>query len=213
MPPKSIPISVVAAALISAASCEQEVKTEAEIAVMPVKSYDPFVIAPRLVNQGGAYELLAIIEGVDATAQFAKNLQLLKAQRASLRQLKEQTDQNDEVKKKTGDLEKKLEENIALMLKIYGYKTSSVHIFLPARSALVKVTDGKKELIRVIHSPAEHNKLQSMRAKYAELTKKGEADSDEARALEQKLIEEFGYDVKSTYKINIHKAALYRKVK
>lgn len=177
-----------------------------------MESYEPFVIAPRLVNKGGAYELLAIIEGVDATAQFAKNLQLLNAQRAALKQLKEQADQSDEVKKKTGDLEKKLEQNIALMLKIYGYKTSAEHMFLPTRSALVKVADGKKELIKVIHSPAEHRKLQSMRAKYAELTKNGEANSDEARTLEQKLIEEFSYDVKSTYKINVHKAALYRKV-
>ncbi len=212
MHPKITSILVVTAALVLTAACEQKVKTDSKNAIAPVESEEAFVIAPRLVNKAGAFELLAIIEGPDATEQFLKNLQLVKAQRAAIKQFKEQKEQTDEVKKKTEEVQKKLDENIGIMLKLYGYNADKEHMFLPARSALVKVTEGKKELIKRIDSPAVHLNLQAMRGKYAELTKKDGGNPAEAQTLTKKLLEEFNYDVKLTYEIDILKGALYRKV-
>lgn len=209
---KITPILLASAALFLTTSCDQKIKSDATPPETPAKSDEPFIISPRLINNDGAYELLAVIEGAEANRQFVKNLQLIKAQGVAVKQLKDQADKTDEVKKKTEELEKKLQENTAMMVKIYAFNASADHMFLPVRSTLVKVTGDKKEVIKNMDSPAEHHNLQAMRGKYAELTKKDGENSAEAQTLAKNLMLDFNCDVKSAHEIEIHKGALYRKV-
>jgi hypothetical protein len=98
------------------------------------------------------------------------------------------------------------------MAKIYGYNASSIYMFISIHSALIKVVDDKKELIKKLESPKEHHKLQGMRGKFAGLIKKDGESSAEAQTHAATLLQDFSYDVKSKYKIEVSKGALYRKV-
>ncbi len=207
------PIIMASAALLFISSCEQKNTTgDIQATGNLENTEEPFVIAPRLVNNDGSFELLAVIDGADANKQFVKNLDIVRAQKVVLKKLNDETEKTDETKQKIADIEKKLQENTDLMAKIYGYKADLDYIYIPARSALVKLVDDKKELIKKIESPKTHQKLQGMRSKYAELSKKDGESSAEAQALAAELLKEFNYDVKSKYEIEIGKGVLYRKV-
>lgn len=213
MQPRLTSMLLASAALLFIPSCDQftkssETKTEAPSA----NTEEPFIVAPRFVNNEGAYELLAVIEGSEANKQFVKNLDIVRTQKIILKKLNDEAEKTDETKKKIADVENKLKENTDLMAKIYGYKADLDYIYIPARSALVKLVDDKKELIKKIESPKTHQKLQGMRAKYAELSKKDGETSAEVQALAANLLKEFNCDVKSKYEIEIGQGVLYRKV-
>jgi co-chaperonin GroES (HSP10) len=207
------PIIMASATLLFISSCEQKTSNgDTQSSGNPEKTEEPFVIAPRLVNNDGSFELLAVIDGAEANKQFVKNLDIVRAQKVILKKLNDETEKTDETKQKIADVEKKLQENTDLMAKIYAYKADSDYLFIPVRSALVKVVDDKKELIKKIESPKTHHELQGMRAKYAELSKKDGESSTEVQALAAELLKEFNYDVKLKYEIEIGKGVLYRKV-
>lgn len=212
MHPKFTHLLMASVALVFTASCEQKAKSAAAAETPAAETEEPFVIVPRLVKNDGAFELLAVIDGADANQQFIKNLQIVKAQQMALKQLKDQNDKSDESKKKVEDLEKKLQENTAQMVKLYAYNPASDYIFVPVKSALVKTVDNKKQLIKRLDSPSEHNKLLAMRAKYAAAKKKDGENSAEAQELAKKLMQEFSCDVKSNCEVDVNKGALYRKI-
>ena len=206
------PLLLASATLLFVTSCDQKDNSDAsspEAATMPEEQ---FVIAQRLVNDSGAYQLLTVIDGPQANDQFVKNLNLVRAQRMALKNLKDQAEPTEETTQKIEEIEKKLQENVDLMAKIYAYDSTSDYLFIPVKSALVNVVDDKKELVLRIDSPKKHHQLQALRAQYAEISKRDGTKSAEAETLAATLMEEFGYDVTANHDVDVIKGVLYRKV-
>jgi hypothetical protein len=213
---KSIFLSIawIAASLFSMSSCEQENgKRGGKAHASPSSDVsEPFVIAPRLVRNDGSYELLAVIEGVEPNRLFVSNIQIVTAQRAQLKKLKDQSEADGDHSEEIETLEKKLRENAEYMVKTYGYSISANYLFIPVESSLMKVVGDKKELIREFDSPSDYQKLQDMRTKYTELLRKNGEGSTEASKLAGKLAENYGFNVKKKHILEVQKGVLYRKL-
>lgn len=171
-----------------------------------------YVIAPRVVREDGAYELLATIEGEEPNRRFIANLKLVTAQRSELKRLRAESEKGEDHGDVIKALERKLAENSEFMSKNYGYSLRFNYLFIPVESALVKVEGDETELVRKIESPAEYDRLESLRSEYAKVESKSGADSAAAKKVKLKLAEEFGFDVGSNYKLVVKKGVLYRKV-
>ena len=169
-------------------------------------------VAPRLVKSDGSFELLAIIKGVEPNRQFVSNLHLVTAQRLELKRLKEQADKASKDAGKAPALEKKLRANSDFMVKNYGYSLAHNYLFIPIESSLMRVDGEKKELVRKMDSPTEYDELQALREQYGEAVRKDGRQSVSVKGLALKLMHEFDFNVESSYTLDVHKGALYKKV-
>lgn len=198
--------------VISLASCDSNNERDQGNIPQSSKRDEAYVIAPRMIRDDGAYELLATIDGVEPNRQFVANLKLVTAQRLELKRLRDVTDKGEDHGEAISVLEKKLAENAAVMLKNYGYSLNSNYLFMPVESSLMKVDGDKKEMVMKMDTPTQYDRLQALRSQYAQAAQKSGGDSAEAKGFSLELMESYGFNVKLNYTLDIRKSALYRNV-
>jgi len=165
-----------------------------------------------LIRDDGAFELLALIEGVEPNKQFVSNLQLVTKQRVELKRLLDESGGAEKNAEAIKTLESKLKENVGVMAKSYGYTLDTSFLYMPIESSLMKTgEDGKKSSVREIDSPSEYDRLQAMRTKYVAAHKAG--SEKEEKDLAMQLMKDFGFNVKLNYTLDVRRAALYRKIR
>lgn len=203
-------LALAPAIVLSLASCDSKNERHQGNIPQSSKRDEAYVIAPRMIREDGAYELLATIDGVEPNRQFVANLKLVTAQRLELKRLKDESEKGENNGEAIGALEKKLAENATVMLKNYGYSLNSNYLFLPVESSLMKVDGDKKEIVMKIDTPTQYDRLQALRSQYAQAAQKSGGDSAEAKRLSLELMELYGFNVKMNYTLDIRKSALYR---
>lgn len=213
--------------LVILASCDREppVNRDGE---SPGRSVTPSdgvgIYPPKLIREDGAYDMLAMIEGVEPNKRFIANLRLVERQRALIREkLKaypEGTDFSDEAFRETeqgkelAGLERTLAKNAEFMAKNYGYALGRNYLLVPIECDLFeeKVKDGEKSnvLVREIRSGPAYERLQELRNRHTKARK--ENDREEALRTSVALRKEFSFDVEKKYNMDIRKSLLYRKL-
>jgi hypothetical protein len=185
---------------------------------------EPAVYAPKLIRNDGAYDMIAMIEGVDANQRFIANLRIVESQRSEIRKKRaeapEGTDfaseefKNSAFGKELAELEQKLLNNAELMAKNYGYQTGRDYLLMPIECDLFteEPLEGRKSkiLVREIRSGEAYERLHDLRTRFAQAEKEG--DAQEAARIASTLARDFSFDVGAKYTMEIKKSLLYRKV-
>jgi hypothetical protein len=221
------PQTYLLALLVILASCEREPipDRDNEAARKSTTSSDMIgVYPPKLIREDGAYEMIAMIEGVEPNKRFVANLRLVERQRALIREKRkgfpEGTDFSDEAFRETEpgkeltQIEQSLIKNAEFMVKNYGYVLGQDYLLIPIECDLFeeKVKDGEKSkvLVKEIRSGGSYERFQDLRNRYTEAKKK--ENREEALRLSAELRKEFSFDVEMKYNMDIRKSLLYRKL-
>ena len=175
-----------------------------------------------LVRDDGAFELTAVIDGVEANRRFVANLKLVAKQRQEIEVKKRHLAALSEgsVEEKAAfessikGLEKTLQSNDDVMRRTYGYSSSSNFLLIPVEADLFAVEDGVKGQTPVyeIRVTSEYDRLQDLRNRYDAATRDGAEKSTLADKLATQLNKEFGFNIRSNYTLDIRKGTLYRRV-
>lgn len=177
---------------------------------------------PRLVRDDGAFELTAVIDGVEVNRRFVANLKLVAKQREDIEVKKRQfaalpeesVEERAAFESSIKDLEKALQSNDDVMKRTYGYSLSSNFLLIPLEADLFEVKEGVKGQTPVheIRATGEYDRLQDLRNRYDAATRAEAEKSTLADTLATQLNKEFGFNIRSNYTLDIKKGALYRKV-
>ena len=177
----------------------------------------------RLIRDNQSFQLVALIEGAGANAQFMQNLQVVGQQRQALAELQKKLSAapSDELKGQIAQLEERLAKNLEFMGKHYGYSVQHNYLLAPVQSALLlKALDAdgkpvedeaKATLVAEFHTTEAYEELQALRHR-ALAAGTDAARKDEFEKLKAELHEKFGFEVGKHYLLQVRKGALYATV-
>jgi|GEM_PF-5210250 len=185
------------------------------------------VIPQHIIRGPQSFQLVAMIEGAAANAQFINNLQVLGQQRRLLGELSQKIaalppmatpEQRTALETEQNQLTALVTSNLQFMTKHYGYSVKRDYLLSPLHSALLlKAVDdngqpiedaAKATLVAELRTAEAHDEMQTLRSKAAELA--GDpAKAEEFEAAKAKLKEEFDFDITKHYILEVRKGALY----
>ena len=180
----------------------------------------------RLIRDNQSFQLVALIEGAGANAQFMQNLQVVGQQRQAHAELQKKlaaapAADAEGLKFQLAQLEERLTKNLDFMGKHYGYSVQHNYLLAPVQSALLlKALDAdgkpiedeaKATLVAEFHTTEAYEELQALRQR-ALAAGTDEARKDEFEKLKAELHEKFGFEVGKHYLLQVRKGALYATV-
>lgn len=187
-------------------------------------------IPQHIIRGPQSFQLVAMIEGAAANAQFINNLQVLGQQRRQLAELSQKLaalppmatpEQRTALETEKTQLDARVTANVQFMTKHYGYSLNRDYMLSPLNSALLlKGTDDKGQpiedqakatLVAELRTSEAYDELQALRNKVGELAA-DPAKADELEATKAKLKDEFEFDVNKHYILEVRKGALYATV-
>jgi hypothetical protein len=187
-------------------------------------------IPQHIIRGTQSFQLVAMIEGAAANAQFINNLQVLGQQRRQLAELSQKIDalppmalpeQRTALETERNQLDARVTANLQFMTKHYGYSVTRDYMLSPLQSALLlKGMDDKGQpiedqakatLVAELRTSEAYDELQALRNRVGELAA-DPAKADELEAAKTKLKDEFDFDVNKHYILEVRKAALYATV-
>ena len=183
-----------------------------------------------IVRDTQSFQLVAMIEGAAANAQFINHLQVLGHQRRLLAEISQKIaalppmatpEQRTALETEQNQLNALVTTNLQFMTKHYGYSVNRNYVLTPLNSALLlKGTDDKGQpiedsskatLVAELRTSEAYDELQSLRNKAVELAA-DPAKADELEATKTKLKDEFDFDLNKHYILEVRKGALYATV-
>jgi hypothetical protein len=187
-------------------------------------------IPSRLIRDQQAYQLVAIIEGADANAQFINNLQVLGQQRRLLAELGQKLAalpetapeaERDPLQKQIAELDSRLNQNLQFMVKTYGYSIQSNYLLTPVQSVLLQKAveadgkiiedEAKARLVLELQTAEAYDAFQQLRQK-AGVLGADPAQAGEFAKVKAQLKEIYDFDVAGHYFLQVRKGALYATV-
>ena len=187
-------------------------------------------IPQHIIRGPQSFQLVAMIEGAAANAQFINNLQVLGQQRRQLAELSQKLaalppmatpEQRTALETEKTQLDARVTANVQFMTKHYGYSLNRDYMLSPLNSALLlKGTDdkglpiedqAKATLVAELRTSEAYDELQALRNRVGELAA-DPAKADELEATKAKLKDEFEFDVNKHYILEVRKGALYATV-
>ncbi len=187
-------------------------------------------IPQRIIRDTQSFQLVAMIDGAAANAQFINNLQVLGQQRQLLAEVAQKiaalpptatVEERAALQTHQIQLDARVSANLQFMTTHYGYSVKNNYMLCPVQSALLlKANDDKGQpledaskatLVAELQTAEAYDGLQALRNKAGELAA-DPAKKDQFEAIKAKLKDDYDFDLNSHYILEVRKGALYATV-